>query len=552
MSSEDVLDLSQRLADIRAQWLRPIEEYEFPMVTISEDTSATAICMIFETLNRTGVKLSVFDLLTARFWPQDVRLRDLWQEAIERHPIVAEFGIDPYAVLQIVSLIEPGVDKNGLPRQPSVKRADILGQSPAQARVGWGPAVDALADVLQILREDCGVLVGRLLPYTTMVIPAAAAWAQQLRLVKGPVLGANRAKLTRWFWCAALGQRYEYAVSSQTQKDFIELRAWMTDGEAPPPDSVREFSFHSGSLRGVTPRQRSVYRAVMALVLRNGARDFHKRGPISAAMFGDTVNPVDDHHIFPAGYLNSRGVPAGVRDVILNRTLIDRITNIRIGKRAPSDYLAEIRAEFLEGPFEELLTSHLLPSGADSPLMADDFAEFLAWREEQIAAEIETVTGTRVLRGEDIEPVHVPRLEMPEILGNETATSDLPAEVRGADLPEFVLSLMERRASEWTRPLVAAIANGAMTLPGVELRAQKSKNEPWYFQIRHPRFKQVVAYVNVKPDEIMIDYRLDGSHDTYGRAEARDGFYGIKLRVSQESDLSIAERLLADALARTD
>lgn len=76
-----ILDLQERLSRLHGQWIKPIEEYDFPMVTLNEDTSGPAVCMIFETLNRTGVKLSVYDLLTARFWPQDFNLRQKWEGA---------------------------------------------------------------------------------------------------------------------------------------------------------------------------------------------------------------------------------------------------------------------------------------------------------------------------------------------------------------------------------------------------------------------------------------------------------------------------------------
>ena len=37
-----------------------IDDYHFPVVTLSDKTEPDALCTIFETLNRTGVKLSVF------------------------------------------------------------------------------------------------------------------------------------------------------------------------------------------------------------------------------------------------------------------------------------------------------------------------------------------------------------------------------------------------------------------------------------------------------------------------------------------------------------
>ena len=409
-SADELLALQERLTTVRQQWLHPIEDYEFPMVTISEKASATAICTIFETLNRTGVKLSVFDLLTARFWPFDVKLRDLWDSAQLEHPILHEFDVDPYSILQMIALFDPGTDKAGNPRPPSVKRADILAQTPEQANKAWPEVVDGLANVLKILQDDCGVMVSRWLPYSTIVIPAAAAWAKQKRSVKGPGIGASRAKLVRWFWCASLGQRYEYAVNSQVAKDFVELDRWMTEDTAAPPDSVTEFVFHAGTLRSTTPRQRSLYRTLMALVLRNQPRDFHKRGLITPAMFADSKNPVDDHHIFPAAYLAQGGIQGSLRDSILNRTLIDRQTNQGIGMRSPEDYMSEIKGEWDSlTDFEGLLSSHLLPSGEHSPLIANDFEGFLQYREERLIDAIEQVTGVPVTRDSSEEPALLPR-----------------------------------------------------------------------------------------------------------------------------------------------
>ena len=71
-----------------------------------------------------------------------------------------------------------------------------------------------------------------------------------------------------------------------------------------------------------------------------------------------------------------------------------------IGARAPSDYLAEVRST--SGfPFEEVLDSHGLPVGADSPLLRDDYQAFLELRQERMWQEIRRVTGATV--AEDLE-----------------------------------------------------------------------------------------------------------------------------------------------------
>ncbi len=104
---------------------------------------------------------------------------------------------------------------------------------------------------------------------------------------------------------------------------------------------------------------------------------------------------IDDHHVFPKGYLVDADVKvtATLRDCILNRTLIDKETNIRIGKKAPVVYLAEIEAELGADRLDKVLESHLLPGGQGSTLREGRFDEFLDERQERLAKAIEDVTS---------------------------------------------------------------------------------------------------------------------------------------------------------------
>lgn len=378
---DDRRELKRKLREMRERWIRPVEDYEFPMVTLAEGTSAAAVCTIFETLNRTGVKLSVFDLLAAKFWPEDVRLRDLWEQAEEDYPIIADFETDPYYLLQSIALLTA--------KTPSCKRSDVLAMSVGQIKEGWQPAIAGLVAGLQMLRDDCGVIIPKWLPYNTIVIPLTAILAFA-RDRSGPNVGADRDKLKRWFWCSVFGQAYERAPNSQAAKDYVELKRWLGGGD--PPQTVKVFVFEPDSLRQTTPRQRAVYRGVMALILRHDARDFHTCKKITANMILE--EKIDDHHVCPQKYLaeSEPEVSSLLRDCVLNRTLIDKKTNIRISKKAPSDYLAEVGEAITTGKLEKLLRSHLLPSAADSPATRDDFAEFLKQRQSLILQQITEVT----------------------------------------------------------------------------------------------------------------------------------------------------------------
>ena len=380
--------LEDTLDSIDTRWIRAIDEYRFPVVTLSETTKPDALCTIFETLNRTGVKLSVFELLTARFWPRSIRLRALWDTALADHPVIQDFDVDPYYVLQAISL--------ACRRTPSCKRGDVLNLAASDITEWWDKVVIGLATGLEILRDDCKVMLPKWLPYQTMLAPLAAVLART-GIPKNAEAGVQREKLKRWFWCAVLGQAYESAPNSKSAKDVTELLAWLAGGAA--PESVEAFRFDPRALREVTPRQRSIYRGVINLILRGGARDFHTQAVITGKLMAE--HGIDDHHVFPAALLERRGIaPARVRDCVLNRTLIARATNQMISDRAPSDYLEEIRRT--PGfPFEAVLASHGLPASANSALITDDYEGFLAWRQDRLWREIQRVTG--VTAADDLE-----------------------------------------------------------------------------------------------------------------------------------------------------
>ncbi len=382
LPDQDRIALEDSLDSVEDKWIKTIDDYHFPVVTLSDSTEPDALCTIFETLNRTGVKLSVFELLTARFWPQNINLRALWDEAREKHPIINYFEVDPYYVLQSIALASR--------KSPSCKRSDVLNLTVEDLAKWWPEVVAGLRLGLDILRDDCRVLMPKWLPYQTMIVPLAAIFARS-GFPKTPLAGAQREKIKRWFWCAVFGQAYESSPNTRSAKDVVEVTAWLNGGTS--PETVSSLRFDPKALRDVTPRQRSIYRGTICLILSSGTgvRDFHTQSIITGKLMND--EGIDDHHVFPSKFLEKNGVTsARMRDSVLNRTLIDRTTNQMISDRAPSQYLADIR-NTPGFPLDAVLTSHCLPTGSDASLWTDDYDSLLSWRQARLWQEIQRVTG---------------------------------------------------------------------------------------------------------------------------------------------------------------
>jgi hypothetical protein len=190
--------------------------------------------------------LGVFELLTARFWPHDINLRELWDRARAEHPIIADFDVDPYYVLQAIALASR--------RVPSCKRSDVLNLANTDIDQWWPKVIAGMAIGLEILRDDCKVVLPKWLPYQTMLAPIAAVLAKA-GFPKTAEAGVHRDKLKRWFWCAVFGQAYESAPNSQSVRDVTALTEWLAGGSLPETIAAFRFDPKTPLTRRCSPRR---------------------------------------------------------------------------------------------------------------------------------------------------------------------------------------------------------------------------------------------------------------------------------------------------------
>ncbi|HEV7804340.1 MAG TPA: winged helix-turn-helix domain-containing protein [Solirubrobacteraceae bacterium] len=473
-NDEDHRKVRSILKQVEQAFIKPLVDYAFPVTVLPQSTELEAVCTIFETLNRTGKPLTPFELISARAFAGGHSLRDLWDAALEAHPILADFDIDPYYVLQVIAL------RVGA----SCQRREVVRLDPADIAREWDDACADTASAVQLLRNECGVLVGKWLPYRPMLIPLAATW-RDVESTAGPERGARRAKLKRWFWCACFKGEYESSSATLAERDTPAIRSWLTGGDEPP--GVSSFEWDASEWRRVTVRQKGLYRATIALMLTEQPRDFHTGAPLTQDVIA--ASKVDDHHVFPRGYLKDIGRPNDV-DSVLNHCLIDRETNGRIGKKPPSHYLGEIRSA-LGDDLDDLLASHRLPIGERSPLESDDFDEFLSWRLEELADALAEQTGQLGVPADKPDPFRSRLDAKVEVV--ELSLRRLVAERLDGDhsfLPPHVTDRVQDRVAAAARKLPEDSAPRLTTLDGqLEYFDLRELQDVITFKSLWPRFE---------------------------------------------------------------
>jgi hypothetical protein len=346
------------------------------------------IATMFERINRTGVKLSVFDLLTARLY-KFLNLREKWEGSLEdNHNLQQYSNFDkrdtavPYYIIQGIAL------NKGL----SIKARDMLkvNEKIINEKI-WDHTIDVLENrVLNRLLDKNEYGIGnieRWLPYKPSITLFLALFLNEEKDID---------KINCWYWSSVFTERYSGSTESKQTKDYKELLKWFKDDSLIPDvvKEAREIIEKTFSLKDKKYAGSSVYKGVFNILFIKGAKDFHENDQIKF-----NANELDDHHIFPKGYILDKKVPVNY-DIVLNRTLITGKTNRSISKKAPATYIKEMikyhgseekvkgimRKHFINSEMFEILLSTNEKSTTEE--IEQNFNEFVRLREKLIKEEI--------------------------------------------------------------------------------------------------------------------------------------------------------------------
>lgn len=416
------------LKRFKSDVLDNFSKYQIPVITLDENTSKEAVCVVFEKVNTGGKPLDAFELITAMYAADGHELRKDWygdgstegrsdrfREAIRspnaREGILAGVGNTDF--LHVVSLFHT----RDLRRQ-----AESLGKSGRELPQVIGNRAALLSLPLtsykqyQELAEEGFMKAAKFLhmlhiyrvydlPYQSQLVPLAAIladigddWQHQ----------SNRAKIEQWYWNGVFGELYGSSTETRIARDFTEVPAWLKGGSM--PTTISEAIFRSDRLTTMRMRLSAAYKGVNALLMAAGARDFRTGQKFEHSVFFD--ESVDIHHIFPKSWCQSKSIDRSVYDSIINKSPLSARTNRIIGGVAPMSYLSRLETGdsethgVIHDDLDKFLESHLIEP---SLLRANDFYTFIGDRKARLVSLIEGAIGKSVYvgdapeEGEDVE-----------------------------------------------------------------------------------------------------------------------------------------------------
>ncbi|WP_189081801.1 DUF262 domain-containing protein [Mangrovihabitans endophyticus] len=337
--------------------------YRVPVV-ILKGLTVEEVCPIFERINNSATKLSIFDLMVAATWSKSFDLNDKADDISLSLASKSYGDIPRNTVLKCLSAIENrSVAKErimGLRKRSADQMDDLV----VRTKKALMRAVDQLVTDFKIYSVD-------FLPYEAHLVILAYIWANN------PTLSAEQLRRVRqWFWRTAFSERYRGASENFISKDLEGIQKFVIDGG----DIESYGSIPSdATLRGLVFRKNNSRSAAFILALaKQGPVNLTNGAAIDTSEALSVYNKKQFHHIYPEAYLRNR-YPKTERNYLLNFCMLAASENNKISDDVPNDYLPQLAVDLGEHA-DLVFGSNLMPAPSEFNYADASLEDFLAAR----------------------------------------------------------------------------------------------------------------------------------------------------------------------------
>jgi hypothetical protein len=367
-NSDALVEKSDRLHET-------FREYSIPVVTVTE-ADIEQVSPIFERINSTGTKLTVFDLMVAATWSEDFDLNDHVSEILQELE-EKDFGeLDRVTVLRALSTCVLG----------SAKRESILGLRKLdrdELTKQMERTKEAVRRATDFLTTEVCIMSDAFLPYERQLVVLAYVMSQM------PHLDATQADtLQRWFWRTSFSERYRRGGEGLFDTDLEVTVAALSN-----PDKLTHFGREVDADQFITTefRKTSAFsNAFVALLASRTPKNLTNGATIDVGTALSAYNRKEFHHIFPQAYLKSRGISRQRINSIANICMLSSEQNKAISDKEPAGYFAQVK-DRLGDNLEAVLASNLIPSAAVPLIEKNDYDGFLQTRASHLAEIVKPV-----------------------------------------------------------------------------------------------------------------------------------------------------------------
>lgn len=354
-------NLAQQIDDLVERFTKarlPVERFE------SEERKYVAT--VFERINRQGIELDTFQLLSVWNWSEDFDLQERFKEVIEElEPFgFKEVGSD--LLLKCCSaVVMNSADPEGFLNLPG-----------SEVRQKFDEIQTVIFRAIDFLKTDLNIFSLKLLPMENVLTVLVSFFASPHKQ-PSPIPQEQYEVIKKWFWRACFSQRYARGGAKSTDIDLVEVQKLKTG----IPHKLREYDVSLDTdffLKNVFRMSSVVTKTFILLLAQGKPLNFIQGTNISLQEVLSQGNRKEFHHIFPKAYLESFSNKYKDEQIscLANFSVLARTDNNKIKAQPPSKYRAEMPTD--NQVLDRILIAHFCPDN----VFTDDYESFLISRSE--------------------------------------------------------------------------------------------------------------------------------------------------------------------------
>ncbi|WP_059172294.1 DUF262 domain-containing protein [Bacillus sp. FJAT-27445] len=330
--------------------------------------------LFFERSNSKGIQLNFIDILAAKLY-KGFNLRDKIDELGALFP---NYNFDREIIVRTISYIVSNgkdIDRNFILTNLNYEHFNKY----------WDEICSLYNQVLDFLFNENLIISQNWMPYENMVIPLMIFLRESNQKDFSQMNESQYEFLKYWYWASILSQRYSSGSNEAILQDSMIFKSIASNERITDRVFFTRLKLQIDSYEDILSYSKKVnviYKGILNLINFNakGLSDWNNSSKLSKN------KKLEDHHIFPKEYVKQQfkndEQAISLIDCVANRTLIPKITNIKVGKKAPSKYMSEIKDSNYN--FEKTLIEHLVPVEIIEGLYDEFYYEFIDERAKSI------------------------------------------------------------------------------------------------------------------------------------------------------------------------
>lgn len=308
-----------------------------PVQIISTDDKAS-VAIVFERINRAGVPLNSFQLLTAWSWSTEF---DLQEKLDELSSELSGYGFDGLAEDQnlIMKCFTGYILGDTSPAAIMQLNGAILRDSFQEISAGIKSSIDFIKKELNIHSLD-------FLPYPAMLVSLTKFFGTN-KANGGMYNEKQRKQLIRWFWHSCFSRRYSSGVNAAHAVDLQGMERLKKDENADivsfKCDIPKDFFINNNfSITSVNTK------TFIALLASMHPKSFISGANVDSSKTLQKASSKEFHHIFPEKFLQKSGIERKDIYSLANFCFLNNADNQKIKDKSPKVYQTLISDEVKE------------------------------------------------------------------------------------------------------------------------------------------------------------------------------------------------------------